>query len=103
MLLDFFKNGDGKTSFIVSFLICGYIKKSCFVCRYLKSASETLVRPRVRHAIAGSRASAYIARDILKWYKENRLKKVYPDEPAEAQYILHGNYKSPYRGSGGSR
>jgi penicillin-binding protein 2 len=41
----------------------------------------------------GDRASAYIARDILNWYKKNRLKAVI-DEPDFNwnQYIKHGAY-----------
>jgi penicillin-binding protein 2 len=47
----------------------------------------------------GDRASAYVARDILNWYKANRFTKKYPDEPPFKQYILHGKIATPYYGS----
>jgi len=50
----------------------------------------------VAHGEHGDRASAYIARDILAWYKEHRLKNTYEAEPYEKQYILRGNVKVPY-------
>jgi penicillin-binding protein 2 len=74
-----------------------------FICFAPYDDPEIVIAAFVEHGEHGDRASAYVARDILKWNKEHRLKKVYPEEPAEAQYILHGNYKSPYGGSGNSR
>jgi penicillin-binding protein 2 len=74
-----------------------------FICFAPYDDPEIVIVAFVEHGEHGDRASAYIARDILKWYKEHRLNKIYPNELPEAQYILHGNYKSPYRGSGGSR
>jgi hypothetical protein len=52
----------------------------------------------VAHGEHGDRISAYIARDILKWYKENRLKRKIEEAERPAQYIMRGSQKIPYRG-----
>jgi penicillin-binding protein 2 len=51
----------------------------------------------VAHGQHGDKVSAYIVRDILKWYKEYRLKREFDIKPYEGQYILHyGKTKVPY-------
>ena len=51
----------------------------------------------VAHGEHGDKASAYVARDVLRWYRENRLKKEYPQEKFSGQYIIQGGRKVPYR------
>ncbi len=58
---------------------------------------EIVIASFVAHGEHGDQASAYVARDILKWYKEWRLKKFYSEEKFELQSILRGNVKVPYR------
>ncbi|MDD5382565.1 MAG: penicillin-binding protein 2 [Candidatus Margulisbacteria bacterium] len=67
-----------------------------FLCYAPFDDPEIVIAAFVAHGEHGDRASAYVARDILNWYKENRLKKVYPEEKHEGQYILHGSVKVPY-------
>ncbi|OGC22096.1 penicillin-binding protein 2 [candidate division WOR-1 bacterium RIFOXYB2_FULL_42_35] len=59
--------------------------------------AEIVISVFIAHGEHGDRASAYVARDILKWYKANRLKKTYPEEKFEEQYVLHNGRKVPYR------
>jgi len=67
-----------------------------FVCYAPYDDPQISIAAFVAHGAHGDRASAYIARDLLKWYRENRLKKTYPPMPKE-QYILHnGRFKTPY-------
>lgn len=68
-----------------------------FICYAPYDDPEIVIASFVAHGEHGDRASAYVARDILKWYAENRLAKVYPKEPYTGQYILWGNRKVPYR------
>lgn len=58
---------------------------------------EIVVASFVAHGEHGDRVTAYIARDILNWYKVNSLKEevVEKDEFPE-QYILHGSYKEMF-------
>ena len=67
-----------------------------FVCYAPYDDPQISIAAFVEHGAHGDQASAYVARDILKWYRENRLKKTY-DLPHEGQYILHnGRIKTPY-------
>jgi penicillin-binding protein 2 len=60
---------------------------------------EIVIAGFVAHGEHGDRASAYISRDILRWYEEHRLVNEYPREPYGGQYILQRDkYKIPYRG-----
>ena len=68
-----------------------------FICYAPYDDPEILITAFVAHGEHGDRASAYAARDILTWYKENRLQKSYPFEVYEGQYILRGNIRVPYR------
>ncbi len=64
-----------------------------FMCWAPYDKPEIAIVSFVAHGEHGDRASAYIARDILTWYKKNRLKTVY-DEPDFNwnQYTKHGPY-----------
>lgn len=63
-----------------------------FMCYAPYDKPEIVIASFVEHGLHGDQSSAYVARDILKWYKENRLKTVYPKEEIERQYILHNNH-----------
>ena len=67
-----------------------------FACYAPYDNPEIVVVAFVAHGEAGDRISAYVARDILKWYKENRLTATYTDGPEEGRYILHGRAKVYY-------
>lgn len=68
-----------------------------FVCFAPYSDPEIVVAAFIAHGEHGDKAPAYLARDVLKWYKANRLTATYPEEKFEGQYILHGDRKVPYR------
>lgn len=69
-----------------------------FICYAPYDDPEIVIAAFVAHGEHGDQASAYVARDILKWYKENRLEKQYPAEKYTGQYILQRNkHKVPYR------
>lgn len=65
-----------------------------FMCYAPYDKPEIAIATFVVHGEHGDHVTAYIARDILTWYKKNRLKTVY-DEPNFNwdQYIMHGPYK----------
>jgi len=67
-----------------------------FICYAPYDHPEIVISVFVAQGEHGDRAPAYVARDILKWYAENRLEAVYAKEPFEGQYILHGEKKVPY-------
>ena len=67
-----------------------------FICYAPFDNPEIVIASFVAHGEHGDRASAYIARDILRWYEKERLAQPYPPEEPEAQYILHGSRKVPY-------
>jgi penicillin-binding protein 2 len=68
-----------------------------FICYAPYSTPEVVVAAFVAHGQHGDKASAYIARDILKWYKDNRLKTPVSVTKAPGQYILRPNGRhSPY-------
>lgn len=68
-----------------------------FVCYAPLNNPEIVVAAFVAHGGHGDKISAYVARDVLKWYKENRLKKDYDIAPYQGQYILQrGRFKVPY-------
>jgi len=67
-----------------------------FVCFAPYDNPEIVIVAFVEHGEHGDRVTAAITRDILTWYKENRLQKSYAEEKPEGQYILHGKYKTPY-------
>ncbi|MFH1347133.1 MAG: penicillin-binding protein 2 [Candidatus Margulisiibacteriota bacterium] len=68
-----------------------------FICYAPYENPEIVIAAFVAHGEHGDRAPAYIARDILKWYKEHRLKDEYEITPYAGQYILQREkYKSPY-------
>jgi penicillin-binding protein 2 len=61
---------------------------------------EIVISAFVAHGQHGDQVTAYIVRDILKWYKKYRLKKDFEIQPYEGQYILHyGKTKVPYGNS----
>ncbi len=70
-----------------------------FICYAPYDDPEIVIASFVAHGEHGDRASAYIARDILKWYKQYRLTKVYSDEALSPQYIQHGENRSYLRPS----
>ena len=58
---------------------------------------EIVICAFVAHGQHGDQVSAYVVRDILKWYKKYRLKREYEIKPFEGKYILHyGKTKVPY-------
>ncbi len=68
-----------------------------FICYAPYEEPEVAIAAFVAHGEHGDKASAYIARDILKWYKVNRLAKEYEIKPYKGQYILQrGRFKVPY-------
>ncbi|MFA4967231.1 MAG: penicillin-binding protein 2 [Candidatus Margulisiibacteriota bacterium] len=67
-----------------------------FLCYAPSNDPEIVIAAFVAHGEHGDRISAYIARDILKWYKANRLKQKIEEVERPAQYILHGTQKSWY-------
>jgi penicillin-binding protein 2 len=68
-----------------------------FICYAPYDDPEIVISSFVAHGEHGDQAPAYIARDILTWYKENRLKKYYRPERPVYQYILHGRRVEMYR------
>ena len=68
-----------------------------FICYAPYQDPEIVISVFVAHGEHGDKASAYVARDILKWYKQYRLRKTFAAEPYLGQYIMHGNRKVPYR------
>jgi hypothetical protein len=61
---------------------------------------EIVIASFVAHGEHGDRPSAYVAREILQWYKKNRMVKEYPQDVYRGQYILHrGKIRVPYRGN----
>ncbi|MFA6170343.1 MAG: penicillin-binding protein 2 [Candidatus Margulisiibacteriota bacterium] len=50
-----------------------------FLCYAPYDEPEIVIAAFVEHGEHGDRSSAMVARDILKWYKENRLQKEYPE------------------------
>jgi len=67
-----------------------------FICFAPNQNPEIAIASFVAHGEHGDRISAYIARDILKWYKENRLQQKIEEVARPGQYILHGAHKTPY-------
>ncbi|MFH1389868.1 MAG: penicillin-binding transpeptidase domain-containing protein [Candidatus Margulisiibacteriota bacterium] len=51
-----------------------------FICYAPYDDPEIVIAAFVEHGEHGDRAAATVARDILKWYKDNRLEKEYPEE-----------------------
>ncbi|MFA5034805.1 MAG: penicillin-binding protein 2 [Candidatus Margulisiibacteriota bacterium] len=51
-----------------------------FICYAPYDEPEITIAAFVEHGEHGDRSAATVARDILKWYKENRLQKEYPEE-----------------------
>ncbi len=67
-----------------------------FICYAPFDNPEIVIASFVAHGEHGDRASAYVARDILKWYKEHRLARKVEVKPYAGQYIWHGSRKVPY-------
>lgn len=67
-----------------------------FICYAPVDDPEIVIVSFVAHGEHGDRVSAYIVRDILKWYKDNRLGRLITEEARPAQYIEHGAYKEYY-------
>ncbi|MFH1576554.1 MAG: penicillin-binding protein 2 [Candidatus Margulisiibacteriota bacterium] len=68
-----------------------------FICYAPSDDPQIVIAAFVAHGEHGDRASAYVARDILKWYKEHRFKDEYEVPPYTGQYILQREtYKRPY-------
>jgi len=59
-----------------------------FVCFAPSNDPEIVISTFVAHGEHGDRVSAYITRDILKWYKENRLKQKIEERARPAQHRL---------------
>ncbi|OGC12309.1 penicillin-binding protein 2 [candidate division WOR-1 bacterium RIFOXYA12_FULL_52_29] len=51
-----------------------------FICYAPYDEPEIVIASFVEHGEHGDQSSAHVARDILKWYKENRLQKEYAEE-----------------------
>ena len=70
-----------------------------FICYAPFDEPEIVIASFVAHGEHGDRASAYVARDILRWYKLNRVKRAFPPDGPFSQYIIQrGKYRVPYRG-----
>ena len=67
-----------------------------FICYAPNDNPEIVIASFVAHGEHGDRISAYIARDILKWYKENRLQQKIEEVQRSGQYIFHGTHKTAY-------
>ena len=67
-----------------------------FVCYAPYNDPEIVIASFVAHGEHGDRVTAHIAGDILKWYKENRLKQKINEEARPDQYIVHGSSRIPY-------
>jgi len=66
-----------------------------FMCYAPFDKPEIVIVSFVAHGEHGDKISAYIARDILNWYRKNRLKEEIVEKDFDwKQYMLHG----PYRG-----
>jgi len=71
-----------------------------FICYAPFDKPEIVIASFVAHGEHGDRASAYVARDILKWYKLNRVTRDFPPDGPFSQYIVQrGKYNVPYRGN----
>jgi cell division protein FtsI/penicillin-binding protein 2 len=71
-----------------------------FICYAPYDEPEIVIAAFVAHGEHGDRASAYVARDILRWYKINRVKRDFPPDGPFSQYIVQrGKYRVPYRGN----
>jgi penicillin-binding protein 2 len=68
-----------------------------FMCYAPTDDPEIVVVTFVAHGEHGDRTPAYVTRDILKWYKENRFNRKLEEVEREPQYILHGKVKEWYR------
>lgn len=70
-----------------------------FICYAPYDEPEIVIASFVAHGEHGDRASAYVARDILKWYKVNRVNRDFPPDEPFSQYIVQrGKVRVPYRG-----
>ncbi|MBN2058454.1 MAG: penicillin-binding protein 2 [Candidatus Saganbacteria bacterium] len=68
-----------------------------FICYAPYEHPEVVIAAFVAHGEHGDTASAHLARDMLKWYKENRLTGEYEVPPYAGQYILQKEkFKVPY-------
>jgi penicillin-binding protein 2 len=74
-----------------------------FICYAPFDNPEIVISVFIAHGEHGDTASAYVARDVLRWYKQHRLRKVYPSDPYRGQYILQGKRKVPYGRRGTTR
>lgn len=64
-----------------------------FICYAPFDKPEIVVASFIAHGEHGDRVTAYIARDVLSWYKKNRLKHVYEEPDFNwNQYTKHGPY-----------
>lgn len=71
-----------------------------FICYAPYDDPEIVIASFVAEGEHGDRASAYVARDILKWYKVNRVKRDFPPDGPFSQYIIQrGRIRVPYRGN----
>jgi len=69
-----------------------------FICYAPYKNPEILIVSFIAHGEHGDRVTAYIARDILAWYKKNRLQReVAETEEKFEQYIQHPGYREIYR------
>jgi len=68
-----------------------------FICYAPTDDPELVISAFVVHGQHGDQVTARIAREILTWYKENRLTRKIEEKPRPGQYILHGQYRESYR------
>jgi len=68
-----------------------------FMCYAPYTTPEVVSVSFVAHGEHGDRVTAYIARDVLTWYKENKFKgEIVEEDEFPEQYIVHGAYKEKY-------
>ncbi|MCX5726392.1 MAG: penicillin-binding protein 2, partial [Candidatus Saganbacteria bacterium] len=68
-----------------------------FMCYAPYTTPEVVSVSFVAHGEHGDRVTAYIARDVLAWYKENKFKgEIVEEDEFPEQYIVHGAYKEKY-------
>ncbi len=70
-----------------------------FICYAPYDEPEIVIASFIAHGEHGDRASAYVARDVLKWYKTNRVQRDFPPDGPFSQYIVQqGRVQVPYHG-----
>ncbi|KAF0133747.1 MAG: mrdA [Candidatus Saganbacteria bacterium] len=96
--------GTGVAAFIPGFEAAGKtgtaqnpgLPHAWFVCFAPYDKPEIVIASFVAHGQHGDQVTAYIARDVLRWYKENRFTGTSEKKERPGQYIMHGAQKTPY-------